>query len=237
MARRRWIRVGFAAGALGVAAAWVGCTRAATPPGPTPGVRRIDVLQYVVGDTALWPRRGNHSQNQVVDPAAREVCWVKYANPRTFECWRWDDQFIYHAVDHGLDGNTGESYSFTDGRWLPRYIDGGVWALDVTNRILWFDPRCGLDRARSGTFRYRQRAWIDPTIQATGDLAGREVLVLEYSPEDPAGGPTLPEYFYFARGAGWYAWDRPPAHVTFDRIGGPAPSVARDTVCDTLAVR
>ena len=26
---------------------------------------------------------------------------MKYGNPRRFECWRWDDEFIYHAVDHG----------------------------------------------------------------------------------------------------------------------------------------
>ena len=45
--------------------------------------------------------RGSHGQNQIVDLARREVCWVKYGNPRRFECWRWDDQFIYHAVDHG----------------------------------------------------------------------------------------------------------------------------------------
>ena len=45
---------------------------------------------------------------------------MKYGNPRRFECWRWDDRFIYHAVDHGLDGDSNESYMFTDGRWLAR---------------------------------------------------------------------------------------------------------------------
>src|SRR5436190_12550673 len=91
---------------------------APSPVSPSPSSSAVDVLAYVIGDMASWPRVGNHSQNQVVDEARREVCWVKYANPRTFECWRWDDSFIYHVVDHGIDGNTGESYSFADGRWM-----------------------------------------------------------------------------------------------------------------------
>jgi hypothetical protein len=213
---------------LGLLAA-VGCGRPAapSPPSAAPGV---DVLDYIVGDPSLWPRRGTNSQNQIVDLAIRDVCWVKYANPRTFECWRWDDQFVYHEVDHAVDGNTGESYRFTDGRWLPRHL-AGAWSLDVSNRIVWFDRGCQLEAARSGPFRYRQRAWLDPALDAGGELSGRDVLVLEYWPEDPAGGPTEPEHFYFAKGAGWYEWDRGTAHVTFDRLGGPATPLARETIC------
>ena len=123
---------------------------APSPVSPSPSSSAVDVLAYVIGDTASWPRVGNHSQNQVVDEARREVCWVKYANPRTFECWRWDDSFIYHVVDHGIDGNTGESYSFADGRWMPRYLTG-EWRLDVSTAIVWFDPACGVESTRSAT--------------------------------------------------------------------------------------
>src|SRR5439155_23051933 len=112
----------------------------------------VDVLDYLIGDQKLWPRVGSNSQNQVVDAAAREVCWVKYANPRRFECWRWDDQSIYHVVDHALDGNSPESYRFTDGRWMPRYLSG-EWTLDVAaNRIIWFDAACHVNPSRSGLF-------------------------------------------------------------------------------------
>jgi hypothetical protein len=192
--------------------------------------RPVDVLDFVIGDPASWPRIGSHSQNQIVDRARREVCWVKYANPRTFECWRWDDQFVYHEVDHGIDGNTGESYSLVDGRWMPRYLTDG-WTLFVSTHIVWFDARCAFSATRSGPFRYRQRAWIELNRNGGGDIGIRDVLVLEYAPEDPAGGPGAPETFYFARGLGWYEWARGDVRRAFNRFGGPAPPLARDVIC------
>ena len=93
------------------------CTSCSSPAAPATPQASVDVLSYLLGDPALWPRRGSHGQNQIVDFTRREVCWVKYGNPRRFECWRWDDRFIYHAVDHGLDGDSNESYLLTDGRW------------------------------------------------------------------------------------------------------------------------
>src|SRR5439155_3491511 len=100
---------------------------------------RIDVLAYLLGDESLWPRSGSHGQHQIVDLARREVCWTKYANPRRFECWRWDEQYVYHVVDHALDGDSDESYRFTDGRWLPRYLPAGAtaaapWTIDVSSK-------------------------------------------------------------------------------------------------------
>ena len=91
----------------------------------------IDTLDYVLGDGMLWPRIGTQFQHQIADRARREVCWVKYGDARKFECWRWDDRWIYHEVDHALDGDaTGRSYSFSDGRWLPRHL-AGQWTLDA----------------------------------------------------------------------------------------------------------
>ena len=200
------------------------------PAAPSPANGPVDVLDFIVGEATMWPRVGNHSQNRIVDQARQEVCWVKYANPRTFECWRWDDRFIYHVVDHGIDGNTGESYSFADGRWMPRRLDG-EWRLDVSTAITWFDSACRVQPARSGPFRYHQRAWIEASRDGGGSIGVRDALVLEYAPEDPAGGPTVPERFYFGRGAGWYEWTRAGARSVFNRVGGPAPSVARDVIC------
>jgi hypothetical protein len=129
--------------------------------------------------TLLWPRRGSHGQNQIVDFTRREVCWVKYGNPRRFECWRWDDRFIYHAVDHGLDGDSNESYLLTDGRWLARDIPASAtaaapWTLDVAqNQLVWFDASCRVDPARSHAFPYRQRAWFERRYpKAPGDSDG-----------------------------------------------------------------
>jgi hypothetical protein len=189
-----------------------------SPVAPSSGP--VDVLDFVIGDPSLWPRHGDQSQQQVLDTTGREVCWIKYTNGQMFECWRWDDEWIYHRVDHGIDGNTGESYEFTDGRWLPRQFTG-TWTLDVAgNRILWFDRNCQLNPDRSGDFPYRQSAWIEPAKVINADLGVRDVLVLEYRPATGANRDYF-ERFSFARGAGWYAWQSSLDHdVRFDRVGG-----------------
>ena len=50
-----------------------------SPAAPSAPVASVDVLSYLLGDSALWPRVGNHGQNQIVD-LAREV--HRYAMPR-----------------------------------------------------------------------------------------------------------------------------------------------------------
>jgi hypothetical protein len=211
-----------------VAVVCAGCTGAISPSTPQP---TLEVLDYLVGDAALWPRIGNHYSNQIVDIGRREVCWVKYANPQRFECWRWDDAFVYHAVDHAVDGDTGESYSFTDGRWLPRRF-AGTWSLDVAvNSIVWFNPPCRFDAQKSHEFPYRQRAWLEANRDAGGDLGVRDTLVLEYAPYDPVSGRSIPERFYFARGAGWYEWQREDADKVFNRRGGPVVDMNRAVWC------
>jgi hypothetical protein len=187
----------------------------------------IDTLDYVLGDVSLWPRRGTQLQHQIVDRDRREVCWVKYGDARKFECWRWDDRWIYHEVDHALDGDsTGRSYSFSDGRWLPRHLSG-TWTLDLPrNRAIDFTPDC---RSTSRAFPYRLRAYLEPAHEVGGDLGTRPALVLEYQPY-AFGAPPSPdalERFLFAEGAGWYAWESSRGKARFDRIGGPAPARTR----------
>ena len=195
----------------------------------------IDVLDYLIGDASLWPRAGSNSMNQIVAPERREVCWVKYSNPRRFECWRWDDAFVYHQTDNAIDGNTGESYHFSDGRWLPRHLPiapGFLWTLDVTdNQLTWFTPQCAVDPGRSGTFPYRQRAWLDTQVNAGGDVGVRDTLVLEYAPYDPASGRSNPERFYFGKGAGWYRWERGAAESRFVSVRGPLVGMNREVWC------
>jgi hypothetical protein len=206
-----------------------------SPIAPTDGIATVDVLQYVIGDASLWPRVGSNSMSQIVADDRREVCWVKYSNPRRFECWRWDDEFVYHATDNAIDGNTGESYHFSDGRWLPRRITNvpnQVWTLDVArNQLTWFTPQCAIDPARSGSFPYRQRAWLESHVDAGGDLGVRDVLVLEYAPYDPASGRSNPERFYFAKGGGWYRWERGTSITQFVRVSGPGTGLSRDVWC------
>jgi len=197
-------------------------------------VESIDTLDYVLGDASLWPRTGTQLQHQVVDRARREVCWVKYGDPRKFECWRWDERWIYHEVDHALDGDeTGRSYSFSDGRWLPRRLSG-TWTLDLgRNRTIDFSPDC---RASERHMPYRLRAHIEPARDLGGDLGTRPTLVLEYEPYTigaPANADAL-ERFSFARGAGWFLWESARGVARFDRLGGPAPAPLRGLTCLAL---
>ena len=213
-------------------------TACSHPVAPSAAASSVDVLSYLLGDAALWPRIGNHSQHQIVDLVQREVCWVKYSNPRRFECWRWDEQYVYHAVDHALDGDSNESYRFTDGRWLPRYLSidataASPWTIDVSrNQLVWFDASCRIDPVRSHLFPYRMRAWIEPRVDAGPDLGRRDTLRLEYEPYDPAGvAPGDRERFSLGLGAGWYQWERADVVDRFNRLGGPIVSMNRSVWC------
>jgi hypothetical protein len=163
---------------------------------------------------------------------------VKYGNPRRFECWRWDDQFVYHAVDHGLDGDSNESYMFTNGQWLARFIPAGAtasqpWTLDVPqNNIVWFDATCHVVPALSNPFPYRQRAWLEPRRDTGSSTLGvRDTLVLEYQPYDPLGAAGAAEHYYFAAGAGWYEWERSGFIDLFNRVGGFNVAMDRSVWC------
>jgi hypothetical protein len=222
--------------AIVVAVAAASCSSSPSVPAPLgPAGAAVDVLSYLIGDIGTWPRIGSHSQDQIVDRDRREVCWIKYANAKRFECWRWDDQYVYHAVDHGLDGNSDESYMFTDGRWLARYIPAGAtgalpWSVDVTqNRMIWFDASCGVVAAKSYAFPYRQRAWFEPNRDA-GPLGARDTLVIEYQPYD-TGSTGAAEHFYFGMGVGWYEWERSGFHDYFNRHGGPFVTMNRSVWC------
>jgi hypothetical protein len=197
---------------------------------PTPA--SIDVLDFLVGDPLLWPRMGDQHQHQVAQP--QRVCWTKYTLGWMFECWTWDDEWVYHEVDHGIDSRRWEHYTFSDGRWLPRRIvPGEVWTLDLRdNRITWVDAECVPQPERPAP--YRVRAWFEPHFDAGGDLGIRDVIVLEYQP-DPEHAPAgTAEHFYFAKNAGWFLWTRGGIRVAFNRLGGlarqPTPWCARDFV-------
>jgi hypothetical protein len=204
---------------------------------PSPLSPTVDVLTYLVGDATTWPRGGSHAQNQIVDLSRREVCWVKYGNPRRFECWRWDDQYVYHEVDHALDGDSDESYMFTDGRWIARFIPVDAtpalpWSLDVPgNMMVWFDAACRVDPSKSHAFPYRQRAWLEKQRDAGGTLGLRDTLVFEYQPYDPAGGPGAAEHYYFGLAVGWYEWERSGFQDFFNRTPGFNTPMDRSVWC------
>jgi hypothetical protein len=200
---------------LGVFAA-AGCTSVTAP---TAAVERhpLDVLEFVLGEAPTWPRGGDQFQHQVVQE--QRVLFVKYGRPSMFEAWRWDAQYVYHDVDAALDGErAGESYRFTDGRWLPRYLrEDEQWTLDLAdNRIRWFGRDCQPMASREGMGEGEPRFPYRVSARISGDE-----LLLEYAPHAPNAQPGVPELFRFRRGVGWYQWSRGPVVVTFDQPGGP----------------
>ena len=70
---------------------------------------------------------------------------------------------------------------------------------------------------------------------AGGDLGFRDTVVLEYAPYDAASGRSVPEYFYFGRGAGWYGWQRESIDLFFNRRGGPTVPMNRSVWCEPPA--
>ncbi len=187
-----------------------------------PAAPTVDVLDFILGDASTWPRIGTQPQDQRVNFERREVCWVKYARPDAFECWRWDDAFVYHEVDHAVDGRRGASYRFSDGRWLPRRVPLETsWTLDLpTNTITNYDAACVASQPR--LFPYRVTAHLEPAQFVSADLGTRAVLVLEYAPHAVGAPATQPETFRFAYGAGWFAWSSPRGAARFDTLGGPS---------------
>lgn len=195
------------------------CTSTLSP--TSASATTVDVLEFVLGDAALWPRHGTQNQHQVVDLPNRQVTWTKYTLGWSFETWRWDDQWLYHVVDHAIDGRRWEHYTFSDGRWLPRHLPVQGWSLELPqNTVRWVDAQCQ-PRAEQPA-AYRLRAWLERGIDAGGSLGVRDVLLLEYDPSFGAV-PGAVERFFFARGAGWYRWSRADgAGVTFNEVGGVA---------------
>ena len=203
------------------------------PAGPT-----VEVLDFILGPASTWPRIGTQAQDQHVSFDRREVCWVKYARSDAFECWRWDDAFVYHEIDHAVDGRPGESYRFSDGRWLPRRVPLETnWSLDLlTNTITNYDAACVA--GQPVLFPYRVSARIQSGQLVSTDLGTRTVLVLEYAPHAVGVPAAEPETFRFAYGAGWFAWSSVRGTARFDTLGGrrltrttfcgelPAPSIA-----------
>jgi hypothetical protein len=99
------------------------------------------------------------------------------------------------------------------------------------NQLIWFDPACHVDAAKSHAFPYRQRAWFEPRRDAGADLGPRDTLVLEYQPYDPAGSTGAAEHYYLGSSVGWSEWERSGFLDFFNRVGGPRTPMNRAAWC------
>ena len=165
---------------------------------------------------------------------AREICWVKYelVDVRVLG---WDDEWVYHRVDHGLDGNTGRVVPIHR-RPLAAAQDADVGRMgdrapqqphQVVHGVVHRGPASRASRVDDGPNLYpmSQRAWIE--TRDAGALGVRDVLILASASHAPGAAPGVPERFYFARGAGWCGGTACADRRSFDRIGGPAVGARR----------
>ena len=224
-------RAGAFAAALVCGCLTAGCRQSLAP---SPAVETVDVLDFLIGDVALWPRVGSHYMNQVVDPSAARCAG---SNTSTLADSSAGGGTTRMSITQPTTRSTATPASPTISA-----TGGGCHGV------------CRLVRAASG-------AWMRPPTSSPGSLPvhgrrgsqrrvslsatrlvrgeGRRRRRRGHSrqhrarvmPYDPATGSTNSERFYFAKGAGWYRWQRGDAESLFVRTGGTGVAMNRDVWC------
>ena len=188
------------------------------------------MLEFVVGDASLWPRVGDQAQHQIAEP--RRVTWTSSSLGWMFEWWPWDDEWVCHEVDHGIDAGAGSTTR--SARPVAAPAPGAGFGLVAGPARQPHDvgrSQCIPQPGRPSP--YGVRAWFEPISRpaATWDFATSScwsIHPIRLRTGGP-GGAVL-----FRGGGGWFLWTRGGARVTFNRLGGsarqPTPWCARDFV-------
>jgi hypothetical protein len=175
-----------------------------SPARPADG-RVYDLLTYILGEQATWPRKGpSHPMNQVIGAGGR-FHFVKFSDPQAYETWGADANWIYHFEDA-----SNEVYAFADPRWYPRHMPiGQAAAFDTGEHLNTYHERATCQVIKRLPFR--RRMWVEAIYDRFywgPDLGERETLVAVY---DPTAGihaaDRILEVNYFAQGAGWVRWE------------------------------
>lgn len=180
----------------------------------------VDVAQFVLGDTELWPRTGDHQMNQVFDPARKFLFWMKLGNPKTYEVWSWDDEWVYLHEDKG-DGQ--HPYMHSNDRWFKRHMRVGEVIDNTDNYLTEFNAQCQVVKRFPFPYKNTLEYYI-PHHYVSPDLGYRDLIVMRSQPE-PWAVYQYFERFLFAKGAGWIRWEMwqygvLQARTTFTALGG-----------------
>jgi hypothetical protein len=169
-----------------------------------------NVRDYIIGVPEAWPRTGTHPMHCVVKD--RSAYFLKFANEDTpdypnWERWGWDEDWIYHLEDRS--GGKG-SYSWVDGRWIPRTWSVGDSFVVETEQIDW-DEQGNEVRRTPFKMRITFQAFVK-NMRWGGSVGIADTLVVRYDPrigQKPRPDGTLPgdyEVNFFAFGHGWVKW-------------------------------
>ena len=199
---------------------------------PWTGTHPIDILPFLIGDDAHWPRHGSHEMDRRWD--GRTLWWIKFGHADHWERWELVDDHFYLREDRSQSG--AGDYSFHPGRWFPRHMTLGQRHDAPDNVIQEYDPQTCAIKPSTRVFPYGVRllqAWT--RISLGGDIGvldghGEPVaILLEYDPGDQH---DTRETGLYARGWGLVRWqaisqqdankDAVLNETTFNLLGGTA---------------
>lgn len=193
------------------------------------GTQPLDLLPFIVGEDAHWPRHGSHDLDRRWD--GRDLWWIKFGHPDHWEHWRLDGEAFRLLEDRSQSGSG--DYSFHPGAWFPRRMALHQTVDAPDNVIQEYDPTTCAIKPSGGVFPYRLRflqAWT--RIDLGGDIGildGRGAPVAVLLEYDPGGDDDTRETNLFALGWGlvrWQAISQQSGDVlnetTFNQLGGQA---------------
>jgi len=162
-----------------------------------------DVWRFVVGEADAWPRTGQRGEamhcHRTDDGQGSESAWfVKSNSPIGWERWALRDGAIWHCEDHsGNDQQLhGESYQFSDGRWLNNTMQvGEVIDRRDSNRLRWY---------RDGAWTPWEKFPYKVTLASHRTYSdGHEEITVVY---DPGGDQDSYEVYSMRSDRGWDTW-------------------------------
>lgn len=170
----------------------------------------LDMLDYFFGRGDGTPRTGSHPIQITRHDRERWAIITKFGRAQDIECYRWDDQWIYHHFDRTNREFEPHGYYFTDGRWLRRFMRVGDRIEVSQNWKVSLEAGCqdGPRRRFPYTMELLRR---HPHFDCGGDLGVQDVIVVKYDPRPvvPEGDrrPGGYELGYHARDLGVVAWE------------------------------
>lgn len=196
---------------------------------PWTGTLPLDLLPFLVGDNARWPRHGSHDMDQRWD--GRDLWLIKFGHPDHWEHWILDGDSFYLQEDRSQSG--AGDYSFHPGRWFPRTMSLGQSIDAPDNVIQEYDPQTCAIKPATRTFPYRLRflqAWTRISLGGDiGTLDGHGAAVAVLLEYNPGGDRDTRETGLYALGWGIVRWqDISEAtgevlnETTFNVLGGVA---------------
>lgn len=188
----------------------------------------IDMARFFLGDQNTFPRFGPNSNghppffhtNQFFYPEKKLLFFVKFDDPRTFEAYSWDDEWIYLHEDHSLPFS---SYTHENARWAKRFMKIGETIENYDNYLIEYNDQCQVVRYFWFPFKNTLDRYL-PNVDLGKDLGRRDVIVLMSTPEPWAVHQDF-ELHYLAKDAGpvmWQEWQywKLKYETSFTQFGG-----------------